>query len=682
MGGSDQAARNMTINQSNVVFVYNSEDPDGEYFAKRYANIHHLSEDQLVGIDTDTEEIVDSYQEFKEQLEDPLRQKLLEIKNGGRDVFAIVLGWRIPAGFYHDGKIISSTSRISAIAPIENPQPFELNKRNLLYNRGIFKRYDEEDVNLAFIVTQLDAPLRQIMDRIFDSISSASTGIKSDGNFYFDLYSGYGDGERATKYQNRLDLFDNKTINRVTVPVEKTVQIDEFNDVFFGQLRDDSIFWGWGVSSVSSSYFYPQSHNRVFFYNGDFTSLRSMRSFNVTYPGVMAINNGYIGVAGAMDEINRTDEVVIVPSIVDISPSDGFSPYDYDDPYEGESLVGVSSEDLTTEPSLSPYGPYEPYESLDLIDIPIPEIPETTEGSFDIFLDPIPFFDSILRGSPLGEAFLFSNPFLNNSMTIFGDPLTPIIIPNIDKEIDKITLFDSFKIISGLYSKSYCYLSRRAAAAYGLTERIVQSCDIDYSTQFLTPATHISSEFSYDKVFSTMTMLGQKCQTWVTDAAFNLLPPKEPTFVEYLSFTETKISDAFLAGCGNQIAIKENLQARFVYDEGGWFFETTLQEMHPFLFFLVQFELIVSLDSEFSDIIFDIRSVENLSQWEYEEPFGSFINLTYEGVPSNLTGRRIRYNSSEFKKITRFSKLFLKYRQIGDAFYYTPHSTHIDIVSH
>ena len=661
----------MTINQSNVIFIYNSEDPDGEYFANRYADIHNLSQDQLIGIDTDTEEIVDSYQEFKEQLEDPLRQKLLEIKNGGRDVFAIILGWRIPAGFYHNGKIISSTSRISAIAPIEEEQPLDLNKRNPLFNRGIFKRYDKEDSSLALIVTQLDAPLRQIMDRKLDDISSASSSIVVDGSFYFDLYSGYGDGERATQYQNRLNLFETITSNRMTITKEKTVQIDEFHDVFFGQLRNDSIFWGWGMNSVSSSYFYPKSTNRVFFYNGDFNSLRSFREFNVTHPGVMAISSGYLSAAGAMDEINRIDEVVILPP-----PYDPYDPYD---PY-GEN-IGVALEDLVLDSILDPYS-QDPYDPLDLIDTFDPSDLETSEGSFDIFLDPVAFFDGVLRGAPLGESFLFSNPFLNNSMTVFGDPLMNIKIPNNDQEVEKINIIDSFKAISEDYAKAYSYMTRRSAMSYSLIERIVDSCEVDYPTTMLNVSKNFNSTFSYTRVFSEMTQLGQKCKSWITDAAFNILPPKEPTFFEYLFFSNTEISEMFLIGTGAQDTIKESLPPRFIFDEGSWVFETTIQEMHPFLYFLIQFELIVSLDPEFNDIIFDIKSVENLSSWQYEEPFGHFSNLTYEGVPSNMTGRRVRYRSDEFKYFTRLTKLYLKYRQVGDAFLYLPYSTHEDIVSH
>ena len=669
----------MTINQSNVVFIYNSEDPDGEYFAKRYKNIHNLSDEQLIGIDTETEEIVDSYEDFKSQLEVPLRQKLIELKSGGRKVFAIVLGWRIPSGFYHNGRIISSTSRLSAIAPIEVEQPFDLNRRNQLYNRGVFKRYDEEDADIALIVTQIDAASRQHMDRRFDDFSTASSGIKTDGKFYFDLYSGYG--ERATQYQERLNLFNGTTINRITIPNEKTVQIDEFNDVFFGQLRGDSVFWGWGFDIITSSYFYERSANRVFFYNADFNSLKSIRSYNVTYPGAMAIAGGYFAVAGAMDEITRTDEVVIVPSVTgSFDPYGAFDPYM--DPYVSEDLIGVSSEDISTDSDPYLAGPYEPYDSMDLIDPIDPGDPETSEPSFDIFLDPIPFFDSVLRGAPLGEAYLFSNPFLNNSMTIYGDPLMPIIIPNIDKNIEKINLFDAFGSISEYFSKAYSYLTRRAAAAFGVTDRIRKTCDVDYAVNFINPASNVSSDMSYAKVFSKMTKLGQSCQSWITDASFNLLQPKDPTFVEYLYFSGTKVSDMFLAACGNQVKIKEVLPIRFLYEEGSWVFETIIQETHPYLFFLVHFELIVSLDEEFSEIIFDVRSVENLAQWEYEEPFGNFINLTYEGVPSNLKGRRLRYRSDEFQKFTRFSKLFLKYRQVGDAFYYTPYKESIDIVSH
>ena len=147
-------------------------------------------------------------------------------------------------------------------------------------------------------------------------------------------------------------------------------------------------------------------------------------------------------------------------------------------------------------------------------------------------------------------------------------------------------------------------MKKRAAAAFGLTDRIIKTCDVDYATSFIKPATNVSADMSYDKVFSTMTKLGQSCQSWVTDTSFNLLPPKEPTFVEYLYFSGTKVSDVFLAGCGNQERIKAVLPARCVYDEGCWVFDTTIQEMHPVLVFVIQFEFSVSLDEEFSEINF------------------------------------------------------------------------------
>jgi uncharacterized protein (TIGR03790 family) len=672
----------MSITQSNVVFVYNSEDPDGIYFAKRYADIHNITEEQLIGIDTETEEIVDSFQDFKDQLETPLRNKLLELKDSGRNIYAIVLGWRIPGGFWHNGKIISATSRISAIAPIEEDMDLDLNKRNPLYNRGVFKRYDEEDSASALVVTRLDAPIKQVMDRKFDEISTATYGTKADGLFYFDLYSGYGDGERASQYQERLDLFDKNTKDRLSIPVEKTVKLDDFTDVFFGQLRDDSIYWGWGFDAIGNGYFFNQSRNRTFFYNADFNSLRSIRSFNVTYPGVMAIDNGYVAVAGAMDEITRTDEVVVSPSI--ISP---YSPYDIYDPYDPytSGSIGVPSDEIIID-NLDPYFGDElnPYEPLDLIDTYNPEDLDGAEGSYDIFLDPIPFFDSVLRGAKLGESFLFSNPFLNNSMSIFGDPLMPIDIENTDTNLEQINVFESFDIISEHYAKAYSYLTRRAAAAHGMLSRVVDTCEIDYATTFITPSANVASELSYDRVFSKMTKLGQTCQDWATSSAFNLLPPKEPTFVEYLYFSEQSISDLFLVGGGNQIQVKEKLPERLIYSEGSWMFEAVIQEMDPNLFFLIQFELLISLSADFeeNDIIFDIRSVEDLSRWEYEEPFGVFTPLTYWGVPSNLKGRRIRFRSDEFQKFTRFTKLYIKYRQVGDAFFYTPYTDFTDIVSH
>ena len=338
-----------------------------------------------------------------------------------------------------------------------------------------------------------------------------------------------------------------------------------------------------------------------------------------------------------------------------------YDPYSYD-PYSygelGHEPIGIPSEDD---------------DSIIL---------ETGEGSFDIFLDPIPFFDTALRGGVLGESFIFSNPFLNNSITIFGDPLMNMEIPNIDKQIDKIDIFSAFSTIAEKYAKAYSYLTRRAILSFSLVQRVVDACEVEYPALFLDPASRVHSSFSYARVFASTTQLGQRCKSWIMDASFNLLPPIEPMFFEYITHSETKISDLFLAGTGSMEIEKKSIPYYLIFDEGSWFFETTIQEMDPHLFFLIQFELLVGLDPEFNDILFEIKSVEDLSRWQYEEPFGFFKSLTYEGVPSNLFGRKIRYQSDEFKKFTRFTRLYLKYRQVGDAFFYLPYSKYEDVVSH
>lgn len=289
------------IIQENVVVVYRQADSESESAAFRYMSMHGLSSDQLIKIPCSSIEILDSYSDFKTEVEDPIIDALTESSSPlvNRTVYAIVLMPKVPGGFRDEDDIISSTSRISRIFSAFNSG--EKYIQNPLYDRKLFKRFDEEDAEFALICTRIDSPLSSITNIWMDNIQTANSQLLVNGAFYFDAYSSY-QGDEAHQYETDLLEFRNDLLERLGLGIVDSTRVDPYRDALISAVENDSFFWGWGADRGSLSYFRNSSNIRGFFYNADFDGAETVRNIDDRTWPVLAIRRGYIATAGSMSD--------------------------------------------------------------------------------------------------------------------------------------------------------------------------------------------------------------------------------------------------------------------------------------------------------------------------------------------------------------------------------------------
>lgn len=578
----------MAINNSNTIFVYNENDADSLDLALQYQNIHDLDLSHLIPINCSSVEILSDYATFQSEVEDPIK---LAISSLG-SIYAIVLGYKIPGGFYDDGDIISSTSRLSRIN-----HAYSKKTKNALFDRKVFRAYNSQnssidslDSDIAIICSRIDGPNKAFVEDWLFNIKCAYNTNKVNGRFYLDPYSDLF-GTLADKYQLQLVNFQNNILPTLNLETCVTTFIDPYIDSIHHQLYDDSFFWGWFTDRGSSDFFRSVDTTRLFYYNADFDGAESLRYSNPDRWPQLAIGNGYVSSAGSMSD----------PGI-------------------------------------------------------------------DGFLKPEPFFVALREQSRLGEAMLFSMPFFDWTVSFFGDPLLSFVFPSTYQD----NLYDERDIASTtnrelLHSILLEDLAR--LVAYGIyrddrkediRNSIAFSVDVPTEVDLLRLSHNllIRDDF-YDRYIASLTSnvnlyLIEKVVKDVSKE--NSLPPSEMNSIEdYLNLFSIKISS-------NLSGYFDIEDTSLFFDEGYWRVELDIQEESS-SYEEYHFELQVSSDEDFTDIIFTKDSEVDQSNWFYEENEESFSQIPAEGVGSNFSGRKLRYISDIGEYLTSSEVYYFRLRQ-------------------
>lgn len=294
------------LSKDNIICVYRENDSESLSLALRYKQIHSLDDDQLVSIPCSNIEILQDYIAFQDEVENPLRQKIISDPVSNRSVYAIVLMPFVPGGFRDGPDVISSTSRLSRIF-----YPFIKNINNPIYNRQVFKRFDGYDSFQSIIVTRIDGP-SIITTPWFNNIEAAKSRLQVTGSLYFDAYSPYS-YSGASDYTSELLDFSTNYSFKLGLSLQKTSQPPSGKDSFFSQIEDDSFFWGWGADRGSLTYFKTTANTRAFFYNADFDGGLTIRNLDARSWPILAIREGYIASAGNMSGTNASAFLRPVP---------------------------------------------------------------------------------------------------------------------------------------------------------------------------------------------------------------------------------------------------------------------------------------------------------------------------------------------------------------------------------
>ncbi len=420
-----------SINKNYVAYVYNSNvsrslEVANYYQQKRGIPVENIISVSLPAPESGSCEIPISKTEYEDSIETPLKNLFgiegTDIPSGAGNNFVIILGYGTPLSFVDDnGEIIAIASRLHRLG-----KPHQQKRPNHTYDRrGDWHFFDGNDATELFITAVLDGPTPEAVMKLIDRSIDVSNQQFITGKIYVDPYGNPRVTENQLQYeQDMLDFVNTEIPNLGLTSVVTADPEDPYTESTIAYLKNDSFYWGWGVSTFSKNLFLNQNERRVFLYNADDDSACQIHYYqdgspfdpNGSDPWCnLAINvePGYATTAGA----------VTAPSSYNASP------------------VGE-----------------------------------------DAYLRPRPFFEALHRGATLGEAFLFASPYVNWKIILIGDPLMTVNFLSdlpADQDITLNTVSNNRAIINikEILEESLAYGAREARLHTDLLNTVAASQD-------------------------------------------------------------------------------------------------------------------------------------------------------------------------------------------------------------
>lgn len=283
------------------------------------------------------------------------------------------------------------------------------------------------------------------------------------------------------------------------------------------------------------------------------------------------------------------------------------------------------------------------------------------------FLRPVPFMDTLFRGATLGEAFMYSQPLLDSSMACYGDPLTVFSFPVPFDNTELLDPIKGWKLMETCLAQSAICLERKATILKRARDRIAAGMEPTVQLELNAPMNRLYKLFDETSWKNDYVNVINKLIGFVVDKNSTSLPFFYPNLNQYLTYTNTKISQILLDGLQNQ-AFSDSIVSTNIETRGSWSFEAPL-EHYPgdFRFYHIEIEVARQLeDFEENAIIFSKDTFEDVTNWTFEDYNSDFKPMNGNGITSNYEGRRIRYTSQSSELLTRGEFYWFRIRQKDD----------------
>lgn len=298
----------------------------------------------------------------------------------------------------------------------------------------------------------------------------------------------------------------------------------------------------------------------------------------------------------------------------------------------------------------------------------------TIEG----FLNPTAFFFALSRLSTMGEAYLYSLPFVDWTMTLFGDPLIYISFPKAVVEdiesLDGDQLWDEMSKDTSRIAAEYW---QKEQDLDELRDTIVNSQITDVEINLLQPSHAMYTMYSLQNRQSLMSTSVLALFDYPVKIHTGVFETSIKTLEEYLDSTGYQVSELLLE------IQEEDISEDNIYEEGWWEFEHEIQDDY-FGFLNYHFELEVYDNEAMTGSPVFTSDSFFLDGWSYELALKDYTTLPVGGVPSSYIGRKIRYQSrkddliSLNEYLTRGQTYYFRIRQYdaieGTLFSWTNYS--------
>jgi len=284
----------------------------------------------------------------------------------------------------------------------------------------------------------------------------------------------------------------------------------------------------------------------------------------------------------------------------------------------------------------------------------------TIEG----FLDPTAFFETILNGGTIGEAYMFSVPFLDWTMTFFGDPLVLFSFPTQDILTIELNVEEAIRLMSIDLARSIARYIRRSDLIEQARNTVVFSEDIDTEVPLLLPIENLSRINALSRANTIYARVSNELFAYGENVLRNRDKDNpQPTFDDLLTQAGFQVSELVVNAVSNNL---QTISDSNILPQGQWQLEVPiLDEVGSFAFY--HFVLQVSDQSDFSNILLTVDSSLDNTNWEFEKEVNEFEQVEPIGVKSNFAGRRVRYTSKSDEFLPRAQVFYFRIRQEVNA---------------
>jgi len=287
-----------------------------------------------------------------------------------------------------------------------------------------------------------------------------------------------------------------------------------------------------------------------------------------------------------------------------------------------------------------------------------------SDDGIDTFLRPFPMFNALFRGATLGEAFLYSQPKLNTSMAVFGDPLLQVVFPIASSSSDLVQEDEAWELMGDCLAQAIAANFRKSTILKELRDDIISGDDIDVTLDLANVANVLGSVYEdpdwkndyFNLVHSYINMAVQRNAT-----AF---PAHYPLLNDYLDETEKLMSEIVLDAAQNDV-LKNSINTIYLRVEGSWEFVFELE--HPneddFAFYQFEFDVSTTADFDEEDIVLSKESESSVTNWERQNENNVYEPMSVNGVTSNFVGKNVRYINKEGEELERGVFYYFRVRQ-------------------
>lgn len=284
----------------------------------------------------------------------------------------------------------------------------------------------------------------------------------------------------------------------------------------------------------------------------------------------------------------------------------------------------------------------------------------------DGFLNPFAFINTLFRGGTIGEAFLYSCPYVDWTVGLFGDPMVSCSFPSSPPSDENVTNeHTAWEEMSIYLAMSAANLYKKDLELKEIRNDIVNLTSEDMSVELdlLYPINNLSNSVKYESRKSQLQNLVNSLFDFPTNRYyFQSDESLSPSINTYLDDNNFRVSRLLSEIYSSSVIDESNL-----YDEGWWRIDFELTDD---LVEYVEYHFIINVYEQENDIGNDsniLLSVDSsdIRNWKYEVSKDHFEVMSFEGVSSSYVGRRIRYES-------RFDSLsgINQYLERGKTYYF------------